>query len=70
VNRRRVLLVAFVAAALFAAYFESRRADGGAEAANGGGPNDGARDVTGSHPLPNETAAPEPKSGCRAVPGR
>jgi hypothetical protein len=69
-SRRRVLFVAFVAAGLCAAYFESRRAGVEVSTANGGGPSDGARDVTGSHPLPNETAAPEPKSGCSAAPGR
>jgi hypothetical protein len=69
-NRGRALLVVVIATALFVAYFESRGAGGGAEAANGGGPGDGARDVTSSHPLPNETATPTPKSSCTTAPGR
>jgi hypothetical protein len=68
-NRRRALLVVFIAVALFLAYSELR-GPSATESASGGGPGDGARDVTSSHPLPNETATPEPKSGCSTVPGR
>ena len=66
----RSLLVVVVMGAMFAFYLEYRTPSSTPDTANGGGPNDGARDVTSSHPLPNETADPRPTSRCGAVPGR
>lgn len=69
-TRRTVLIVTAGAAVVSLALLEGWRSDGSSDAANGGGAGDGARDVTSSHPLPNETATPEPRSGCGVVPGR
>lgn len=65
-----MLLAAVVAAAGLGVYWDVRQGDPARDAANGGGPGDGARDVTGSHPLPNETAAPKPASHGGVAPGR